>query len=159
MAYRQTRNQEASIIDALKVNFAADWSNINVEMSFARVYKIDLPVLCVRLGNISHSSVEIGTESTKRSSQLLIDIFADNDGQLRDLVDYTVDKIKSGFVYYEYVITAGAVDTKVANGRISVKKPIEITYINFDDNKNNVDTHDRYRCLITAEISIGKVEA
>ena len=98
MAYRQTRNQEASIIDALKVNFAADWSSVNVEMTFARVYEISLPTLCVRLGNVSHSSVEIGTESTKRSSQLLIDIFADNDGQLRDLVDYTVDKIKSGFV-------------------------------------------------------------
>ena len=159
MAYRQTRNQEASIIDALKVNFAADWSNINVEMSFARVYKIDLPVLCVRLGNISHSSVEIGTDSTKRSSQLLIDVFASNDGQLRDLVDYTVEKIKAGFVYYDYVITSGVVDSKTANGRISVKKPIEITYINFDDNKNNLDTHDRYRSLISAEISIGKAEA
>jgi len=158
MPYRPTRNQEASIIDYLKDCFEEDWSGINVEKSFSRVYDQTLPVICVRLGLVSHSSVEIGTDSIYRSSQLLIDIFAKNDGQKLDLVDYIVSKIKSGFDYYEYVIENGITKSKTKSGRIIVNKPIEVTHINFSDDKDTLDEHDKYRSLITAEIRIGKVE-
>ena len=158
MPYRPTRNQEASIIDYLKTNFNEDWSGISVEKSFSQVYEATLPVICVRLGNVTHNAVEIGTNSIYRSSQLLIDIFAENDGQKLDLVDYIVSKLKSGCPYYEYVIEHGVVKTKTQNGNITFKKPFEVTHINFSEDRNTLDEHDKFRALITIEIELGKVE-
>ena len=155
--YRPTRNIEASIIDALKANFVSDWTGISVEKNFARIYDIDLPSVCVRVGITSHPFVEVGTNSTWRKPQLLIDVFATSDGNKHDLIDYIVEKIKNGFVYYDYVIVSGAVDSKTANGRIRVMS-IEVTPIDFDGDKNTLDVHDRYRALITCEISLGKIE-
>ena len=156
--YRITRNIEASVIDDLTTNFNADWSGVSVEKSFARVYTIDLPVICVRVGTTSHEFIEVGDNATWRHPQLLIDVFATSDGQKHDLVDYIVEKIKNGFVYYDYVITNGAVDTKTSDGRIRVNS-IDVTNINFDEDKNALDVHDRHRALITCEISLGKVES
>ena len=68
------------------------------------------------------------------------------------------EKIKNGFVYYDYVITNGVVDSKTANGRIRVMS-IDVTPIDFDEDKNTLDVHDRFRALITCEITLGKVEA
>ena len=156
--YRQSRNIEASIVDALTANFVADWSGVNVEKTFARIYEISLPSVCIRTGTTAHDFVEIGDNNTWRKVQLLIDVFATSDGQKLDLVDYIVSKIKDGFIYYDYVITNGAVASKTANGRIRVMS-IDVTPIDFDEEKNTLDVHDRFRALITAEISLGKVEA
>jgi len=155
--YRQTRNIEASVIDHLMTNFNADWSGVTVEKTFKRVYEISLPVICVRVGITSHTFIEIGDNNTWRHPQLLIDIFATSDGQKHDLVDYIISKIKNGFIYYDYVITSGSVDTKTVNGRIRVMS-INVTPINFDEDKDNLDVHDRYRALITCELSLGRVE-
>ena len=156
--YRQTRNIEASIIDFLQGHFDTDWSNINVEKTFSKVYEISLPVICVRVGITTHNPVEIGSNSTIRKPQLLIDIFAENDGQKLDLTDYVIEKIKHGCIYYNYIIVGGNVDSKVADGRIRVLS-IDVTPVNLDEEKNKLDIHDRYRNLITCELSIGKVEA
>ena len=156
--YRYTRNIEASIIDALTVNFTADWSNINVEKTYARVYEISLPTICVRVGTTRHDPVEIGDNNTWRHAQLLIDVFGSDDGNKLDLTDYIVKKIKKGFIYYDYVITAGVVDTQTPNGRIRVNS-MDVTPVNFNDDRNNLDVHDRDRNLITCDITLGKVEA
>lgn len=155
--YRPTRNIEASIITKLQTDFNTDWSGVTVEKSFNRVYDIALPVVCVRVGVTSHEFVEIGTDSTWRKPQLLIGVFADNEGQKLDLVDYIVSKIKSGFVYYDHVITSGVIDSQTANGRIRVTS-IDVSHINFEEDKDNLDKHDRHRALITCDISTGKVE-
>jgi hypothetical protein len=156
-SYRYTRNIEASVIDKLTTDFNADWTGVNVEKTFARIYSIDMPSICVRVGPTSHEFVEIGDNNTWRKPQLLIDIFATSDGQKLDLTDYIVEKIKNGFVYYDYVINNGVVQTKTQNGRIRVIS-IEVTHINFDEDKATLDEHDRYRALITCEISLGRVE-
>ena len=155
--YRTSRNLEASIIDHLTTNFNADWSNVNVEKAFARVYDIDLPTICIRANNTSHNKVELGGDSTIRTVQILIDIFATSDGQKLDLTDYIVEKLKAGCVYYDYVIVDGAVDSKTANGRIRVTS-LEVTPIDFDTDKDRLDVHDRYRTLLTLSVSLGRVE-
>ena len=70
-----------------------------------------------------------------------------------------LDEFVLDFVSYlkDYVIVSGAVDSKTANGRIRVMS-IEVTPIDFDGDKNTLDVHDRYRALITCEISLGKIE-
>jgi len=152
--YRPSRCIEASVIDKLKADFVSDWTGVAVEKTFAEIYDLALPSVCVRVGTASHPFVEVGSNSTWRKPQLLIDVFATSDGQKLDLVDYVVEKIKNGFIYYNYT-SAGAVIS--ADGRIRVMS-IDVTPLNFDEDRNTLDVHDRFRTLITCEISLGKVE-
>jgi len=158
MSYRTSRNLEASIIDFLTDELASSWNEVNVEKTFARVYDLDLPTLCIRVGVTSHDKVEIGGNSTLRTPQVLIDIFTTSDGQRLDLKDYLISILKAGIPYYEYVIANGQVQTKTANGRIRVLE-IADTPIDFDTDKDKLDVHDRFRHLLTLTISLGQVEA
>ena len=155
--YRISRNIEASIIDYLKSEFITDWGSNKVEKTFTRIYDIELPSICIRVGNTNHNWAEIGERSTIRESQVLIDIFANSDGQRLDIKDWLINKVKNGFVYYDYIINDGIVQTKTSNGRIRVIN-IEDTPINFDTDKNELDVHDRFRHLITLTISLGRIE-
>lgn len=163
MAYRRTRNIEASIIQFLQTNFDADWGNVEITKTFARVYGIPFDTkektsaICVRVGTTDHSRVEIGGNSTRREAQVLIDIFATSDGQRLDIKDYVIEKIKSGLVYYEYVIVSGQIQSKTQSGRITVLT-MEDDPLNFDVDKSTLDVHDRYRHIITLSVSLGKVE-
>jgi len=162
-SYRRTRNIEASIIEYLQSEINNDWNNITVEKTFSRVYGIPFneksktACICVRVGTTGHDKVELGSNSTKREPQLLLDIFASSDGQRLDLKDYIIEKIKNGIVYYEYEIENGQIKTKTANGRITVLD-IDDAPLNFDTDKNALDVHDRYRHLLTLTTSISQVE-
>lgn len=155
--YRPSRNIEASFVDYLTDNFNTDWTNVSVKKGMAQVYSINLPVVCIRCGITEHAKAEIGGNATIRTAQVLIDIFATSDGQRLDMKDYIVEKIKSGIAYYDYEIENGIVKTKTSNGRIRVTT-IDDVPVDFNVDKNKLDIHDRYRHLITLEISLGRVE-
>lgn len=155
--YRQSRNIEASIIDFLTTELVTDNWTVNVEKTFAKIYDIECPSICVRVGDTIHDRVEIGTTSTIRTVNVLLDIFATSDGQRLDLKDYLIDELKGGLVYYEYVVSNGTVQSKTANGRIRVLE-LDDTPIDFDVNKSDLDIHDRYRHLISLSVSLGQVE-
>ena len=156
--YNLSRGIEASIIDYITARLVAGgWTGINVEKSFRRVYDQPLPCICVRCGVTEHEKVEIGANSTTRTPQVLIDIFAENDGQRLDLKDFLIDELKGGMTYYTYVISSGSIQSKTEDGRISVRT-ISDDPLNFDLDKNVLDVHDRYRHLLTFGISLGKVE-
>ena len=157
MAYRITRNFEASIIDYLKAEFTTDWSSNNVECAFAKIYEIDLPSILVRVGVSDHDKAELGSSSTVRKAQVLIDIFAKSEGQQRDIKDWVIAKMKSGCVYYNYTIASGVVSAKIADGRLRVLN-IADTPINFEQDRNTLDLHDRFRHLLTLTVSRGKLE-
>ena len=156
--YRQSRDIEASLIDYLTTELSASWSNILVEKTFARIYDISLPSVCIRVGDTTHAKAEIGGDSTIRTVQVFIDIFANSDGQRLDIKDFIVEKIKGGMIYYDYVISGGSVQSKTANGRIRVTS-IEDSGVNFETDREKLDPHDRYRTLITLSVSLGRVEA
>ena len=157
--YRISRNLEASIIDFITAQTLASGWVVNVEKSYARVYELDASTatICVRLGDTVHDKAEIGTNSTVRTPQIFIDLFCTNDGQRLDLKDFLISELKSGLTYYEYTIIGGAVDTKTQNGRIRVLN-IADTLVNSEIERSNLDIHDRYRHLITLDISLGKTE-
>jgi len=155
--YRISRNTEASIVDFLKTSFQADWGSNNVEKSFAQIYEIDLPSICVRAGVSTHTPVEVGSNSTWRTVLVSIDIFATSDGQRLDIKDWLISKVKNGINYYNYTISNGVVQSKTLAGRINIRK-IEDEPLNFDTEKDELDTHDKYRHLITLTISLGKTE-
>jgi len=155
--YNLSRNFEASIIQYLETELTSSWSNIVVEKSFARVYDLTLPVVCIRCGVTDHVKAEIGEDATIRNAEIMIDIFATSDGQKLDIKDFIVDKIKAGIPYYEYTINNGTIQDKTLNGRMRVTD-IGDAPINFDSPKDDLDKHDRYRHLLTLNISLGKVE-
>jgi len=156
--YRTSRAIEASLIDFLKPLLEANWGNISVEKTFAKIYDISLPSVCIRVGDTSHAKAEIGDDSTIRTVQVFIDIFASSDGQRLDIKDFIVENIKNGGIFYDYVISGGSVQSKTANGRLRVTS-IEDSGINFDTDKEKLDKHDRYRSLITLSISLGRIES
>lgn len=156
--YRISRNIEASIIDFIKTNVDADWTNINVIKGFSKANDLETPIIAIRCGVTAHEKVEIGSTSIKRIPQVLIDIFGTSDGNRLDLKDYIIEKIKGGLTYYDYEIENGTVKTKVEAGRISVGD-IDDTPINFDIDKDKLNERDKFRHLLTISISLGKVEA
>lgn len=157
MAYRQSRNIEASIIEYLTTQLATDSWVVTVEKTFSKIYKINLPSICVRVGDTLHDRIEIGSTSTKRTATVLIDLFCQDDGQRLDLKDYLQSILKSGLVYYEYIIVNRVVDSKTANGRISVLEIID-TPINSDVDRDDLDIHDRFRHLLSLQINLSTVE-
>ena len=158
MGYRNSRNIEASLIDFLTTELEANWSNISVEKTFARIKDISLPSVCIRVGDTTHAKAELGGDSTIRTVQVFIDVFATSDGQRLDIKDFIVEKIKGGCIYYDYIISGGSVQSKTANGRIRVTS-IEDTGVNFDIDREKLSVWDRYRHLITLSVSLGRVEA
>ena len=155
--YKVSRNIEASIIDYLTSYLESGWTNINIEKSFARIYTISLPSVCVRVGDSDYDPAEIGSTDFIRSTRLFIDIFGDSMGLTLDLKDSIIFALKDGCPYYEYVIEKGQVKTKTQNGRLTFLNLAD-SGVNFDIDKDKLDVHDRNRWLINCDISRGKVE-
>lgn len=159
VTYDVTLNLEASIIEWLVAQLVTDgWVGVSVEKSFAKVYGLTLPVLCVRAGDADHTQAEIGSNATTRSAQIFIDVFGDSDVNRLNLKDWLISKIKSGMVYYEYVIANGSILSKVANGRINITKITDAS-VNFDMERGKLSTTDAHRHLVTLEVGRGVIEA
>ena len=101
-SYRISRNIEASLIDYLNDALEAGGWSVNVEKTFARVYSISLPSICVRVSDTIHEFVEIGDTATVRSPLVFIDIFATSDGQRLDLKDFLIEKLKDTITSVSY---------------------------------------------------------
>lgn len=157
-AYRVSRNLEKSIKDYIATNVATDWTGITVQMGWAGIEKTELPIITVRINATAHNWIEVGSSSTYREAQILVDIFAKNDGQRLDLKDYLIEKLKGGLTYNEYTISGGVVTTTTANGRIRILE-IRDFAISFDTNKDTLDEKDKYRHLITLTVATSKTES
>lgn len=158
--YRFSRNLEASCIEYIEDQLEiGEWSGISVIKGFKRVYDddVNVPVICVRLQNTIHQHSEIGSNSTFRFPLILLDIFGSSDGNRLDLKDFLVSILKNGFIYYEYVIIDGEIDSAIANGRINVDKFTDIP-VDFDVPKNQLHIKDRYRHLLSLSCSRNRIE-
>lgn len=157
--YRESRNFEASIIEHIRTELTvAGFNNIEVEKTFARIYDLKVPSICVRVLDTIHNRAQIGGDGTFRQALVAIDIFASSDGQRLDLKDFLISNLKKGMDLFDYTITNGSISSKNANGRLKVLNILD-TVINPNIDKNDLDIHDRYRHLLTLTIETGKVEA
>jgi hypothetical protein len=156
VAYRPSRNFEESILYYLETQAAIDWSSLSVEKTFNRVYESTLPVLCVMNGTTDHERVGVGSTSTKRTPQIIIDIFANDDGQRLDLKDWVIAKLKAGCIYYECSVSNNVI-SRTSSGRIIVTD-IDDAPINLDTDKETLHQYDRYRHRITLSVKNSKVE-
>lgn len=159
--YRQTRNIEASLIDFLTEQLELSWSNVKIIKSFAQVYDLSLPVICLSAENTTYEKIQIGDNSFERRVMVIVDLFCENTGQKLDLKDSIVAILKDGCPYYEYETAKSGrtsiVQEKTQNGRIRI---INITDepVNFAVDKDKLATHDKFRQRLTLEITLGKVE-
>ena len=162
--YRTSRNLEASFIQYLQDEMTDAWSNVTVEKGMSKVYSEDvsLPIVTIRLNTSIINYAELGSSLIYRNMNVLIQVYAESDGQRLDLKDFLIDKIKGGCPYYEYYIeananAAGTIKRKVANGRIHITK-ITDTPIDFDMEKQNLNRKDRFRHMLQINCSINKAE-
>jgi len=159
--YRTTRNIEASIIDFIRDILESTWTDVNVEKSFARIYEIALPSICVSSENTVYNKIQIGDNSFERNVSIIVDLFCENDGQRLDLKDTLIEGLKDGCPYYDYVTKKSGrtttVDTNPQNGRIRIIK-ITDNPINIDTEKDNLDVHDRFRHRLSLTVSLGRIE-
>ena len=156
--YRPSRNIEASTIEYIDhILDENDYTDVQVEKTFSRIYTIELPSICVRVGDTEHTKAELGSNTTIRKPLILIDIFATSDGQRLDLKDLLIDQLKSGWDYVEFVIVDGAVESRSRNGRIQVIGMSD-TIIDLGVEKSSLDVRDRYRHLISLNCQISKLE-
>ena len=150
MAYRLTRNAEASFVDYITIELAADgWTGIRVEKSFAKVYEGALPCICINSPDRPLRRREIGGNSIFKELRMDIRIFTKSDGIRLDLADWIIEKIINGINYYEYTITGGAVSSKIPKGKITIPIVSDIENRKELVNVENLSQEDRYRHLIS----------
>jgi len=155
-SYRASRNYETSTKDFLTTQINANFTGVNVYRGFGEVSGNSLPCVTVKRGLITHGRVELGSFSTRREVLLLIDVFANSEGQLLDLTDYIVSQLKKSWDYNTYTVTNG-VSSSTTTGKINCISLTD-TILNLGMNKSDLDKVDRYRSLISISVSNGKVE-
>jgi hypothetical protein len=150
MAYRISRNIEASLIDWLTEELEdAGWTGISVEKTAAEIYGGSWPGILVNVQEIVPEKLEIGSKTNLKYFTVIIRIFAANDGQRLDLSDFICDLLEDDVNYYSYTVTGGEVAQKDLTGRIVLTKW-------FENRKELVNTEiledkDRYRHLLSFE--------
>ena len=153
MAYRISRNCEASIIDKIVSDLSTDgWTGIEVLKGFPQEYKGKTPFIGVEALKKPIKKREIGSTSFFNNIIITIRIFATSDGQRLDLADWMIEKLVPGLSYYTYIITNGAVSSKILAGRVNVSTIID----NRKElqNMEKLESEDRYRHIITMEARI-----
>ena len=154
MSYFQpARNTELSIHYYLKTEIDSAWSGISTIKSFTQAYKTALPVVCVRLREFPPTPLEVGSTTLLYDYNIVIDIFANSEGQKNDLANFIMDKLKDGCVYYEFSQTSGAPETltKTANGRLHVKDYLSNTSLDFGE---DADKWDQHRFFVSVNMRI-----
>jgi hypothetical protein len=143
MYFQPARCVELSVIDYIKESINSSWSNVTTIKSFTQAYKTTLPVVCVRLREFPPTRLEVGSNTLLYDYNIVIDIFANSEGQKNDLAYFIMDKLKDGCVYYDFSQTSGAPETltKVANGRLHVKDYLSNTALDFGEDADKWDQH------------------
>jgi hypothetical protein len=163
--YRTSRNLESSIIDFL-VSMAGQsggWANLTITKDYKKIYGLPIDAnkqnaaIGVQTTISRNTKVEIGDESTWRTAQVIIDVFATSDGQRMDLKDWLIEIIKHGLPFYQYTVSGSTVTSKVQNGNIRILK-IDDAPINLNVDKSMLEVVDRYRHRIGLEVTTSQVE-
>jgi len=150
MAYRVSRNIEASLIDEITSALTTGgWTGITVLKGFPQDYKGKAPFIGVEALEIRPQKLEIGSKTNLKYFTVKIRIVAKNDGQRLDLADFLFDELEDDVNYYDYTITSGVVAVKTLTGRIVITKWNE----NRKElqNSENLESEDRYRQVFVFE--------
>jgi hypothetical protein len=158
MAYRRSRNLEASLIDYLSTALTMDgWTGIRCVKSLAQVYDGEVPAILIYVQDTDTQKREVGGNLYLKFPTVYIRIFADNDGQRLDLADWILEKLEvASLPYYQYTITNGVVSSKVLKGNIVIRSINRNEKELANTQPDTLDEEDRYRHLIELSCFIGE---
>lgn len=151
MAYRESRNLEASLVDFLSTSLTtAGWSGITVLKGFPQDYKGKAPFIGVESLEIRPQKLEVGSKTNIKYYTVKIRVVATNDGQRLDLSDFLFSLLEDDVDYYAYTISGGVVSVKTITGKIVITKWFnnEKEFVNTD----NLELEDKYRHLLSFEV-------
>jgi len=161
MQYRSERNIEKSLWEALRTILTnASYTKVTVVKSFKQASKVVLSaeeknaVVIAKVSRTSHIGAEIGSNLTMRKPLIIIDILGTSDGQVKDIKDLLIEKLKIGFTYTEWEISGGVTTDAVyesgetATGKIIVET-INDAEVNTMDDKSQLSIEDRFRWRIS----------
>jgi hypothetical protein len=156
MAYRRSRNIEASLIDYFRTALFDDkWEGITVEKSIKQD-ELNPPTILINVVDTDVKKLEIGSASTLKFPTVYIRIFADNDGQRLDLADWALDKLEGDIPYYQYSIFDGKVASKDEAGNLVVLQITRDEKELFNTDPTFLSKEDRYRHLIAFTCYVGE---
>lgn len=112
----------------------------------------NLPVIKIKVESLQAPKPFIGQTKTLRVYLAIIDIYATNEYERSNLVDYITDKLEPGFDYILFANNPANPDnpTETISGHISITF-LNNRKISFGDNVNSVDKY-RHRISINCEI-------
>jgi len=161
MSYRPTRNIERSIYDFFTFYLIegdsnhTPWNGLSIVASQADAYLKSAPVLCIQMGITNYANVQVGNSQYERTITVILDLYANSEGQQMDLKDAIIDLLAMGIPYYEY--EGDNIVSNSLKGNMNVKI-VRDEPLNKNVDKASLDKMDRYRQRITFTLKTGVAE-
>jgi hypothetical protein len=154
LSWGQNRNIENSFKYFLDTEINSDsvtdinGSNIPVRIGRMENNSWTLPCISLYVDSETDPRLFIGNTYIDSRPLIIINIYATNDGEMKDIANWLTQKIKSGFSYYTYSPNVSDPDnpTKTLAGSIFVETYLTNARVNLG---NTVDTSDQYRWRLT----------
>ena len=157
MAYRNSRNLEASLIDFFTSELVTDgWSGVQCEKSLKQA-EVALPTILIYVQDTDVQKKEIGSGTFLKFPTVVIRIYAKSDGQRLDLADWVLEQLEGTISYYTYTITSGVVSSKVLAGGISLIKIDRNEKELANTDPESISAEDRYRHNLTFSCYVGEL--
>jgi hypothetical protein len=159
LTWQVSRNAENSLKYFLDTEISSDGvTDINGDAIPVRIGRKDddnwtLPCIAIYKESETDDKIFVGSNQIDYRHLLIIDIFAENEGERQDLADWITDKIKDGWRYYTYTVNINTplVPTKTAIGWVGMDF-VTNTRVNLGQNVSVFDQH-RHRLSISTWIS------
>jgi hypothetical protein len=113
-----------------------------------------LPCISLYADSQTNEKIFIGSNQTDDRRLIIIDIFAENEGERQDVADWLVSKITNGWVYYTYTVNINTPlnPTKIASGNVNIDF-VTNTRVNLGQNVALFDQH-HHRISVNALITV-----
>ena len=157
--FRLYRNLENSLKDFLDTSISNDsltgenGETINVYVGRKNDDNWSLPCISLYLESETLERFEIGSNKRQNIQLIIIDIYANSEGERLDLAKWLVDTINDGWTYYTYAYNSSTPEspTKTAGGLVNVNFNTN-TRVALGQNVDEFDAH-RHRISITVWIA------
>lgn len=155
MAYRLSRNLEASLIDYFRAELITDsWSGVQCEKSLKQS-EIKPPSIIIYCSDTDTEKKEIGSGIYIKYPTIVIRIFGTDEGIREDVMDWILEKLEENIYYYEY--SNGGKTKSSVKGGIIIRKIIRMEKELANTDPENIEYRDRYRGNITVSCYIGEI--
>jgi len=155
LSWGVSKNIENSLKYFLETEISADAiQDINGDLITVRIGRKNdndwsLPCIAIYKNSETNDKPFVGSNQTDDRHLIIIDIFAENDGERQDLADWMTAKITDGWRYYTYTVNINTPlnPTKVATGWVSInfltntKVELGQNVALFDQNKHRISVN------------------